>query len=236
MRKQTFLKSVFALIFAGGLLASCGDAPKSTETQATDSVAVQEVQAEKELAVDTATSVVNWIGSKPTGDRHTGTFGLNSGTLKIEGDQIKGGSFEIDINSLVVTDIPLENEYNGKLRGHLLNEDFFLVDSFPTAKFEITSVEAYTATEGDSTATAEGEEDLSIKDPTHTVAGNLTLRGVTKNITFPVKATTEGEKMTFEANFNIDRTQWDIHYNSDESLADKFISPKVNIGLNIKTQ
>ncbi len=230
-----FSKLALGFMIAGGLFTSCGEAPKSTDTEAQDSMAIDEVTAEKELSIDTdtANSIVNWIGSKPTGDRHTGTFAFQSGTLKLEGDQIKGGVFEIDLNSMVVTDIPADNEKNGKLRGHLLSGDFFQADSFPIVKFEIASVEPYSAPTETAEATQEGGEDLSIKDPTHTVSGNLTLRGVTKSISFPVKAVAEGEGMKFEANFNIDRTEWGVNYMSDESIADKFINKKVNIGFTI---
>ena len=47
----------------------------------------------------------------------------------------------MDLNSIVCTDI--ENEsYNRKLIVHLKSDDFFSVEKYPQAKFEITSIKA----------------------------------------------------------------------------------------------
>ena len=89
--------------------------------------------------------------------------------------------------------------------------------------FVITSI-----TEG-----VQNTEDLVMKDATHTITGNLTLKGITKSITFPAKVNVADNKITADANFNIDRTQWNIVYGNDESLGDKFIRPEVNLQVHL---
>ena len=96
------------------------------------------VEGEKERrSVSVAESNIVWNGYKVTGS-HTGTIKLKSGALEFEGDKLTGGNFEIDMTSIVCTD--LEGEWNEKLVGHLKSDDFFSVEKNPTASFVITQV------------------------------------------------------------------------------------------------
>ena len=62
-----------------------------------------------------------------------------SGTLIVDGNKLKGGTFVADVKSLVVTDVT-DKEMNGKLTGHLKSDDFFSVEKHPQAKLVISSV------------------------------------------------------------------------------------------------
>ena len=106
---------------------------------------------------------VLWTGSK-VGGTHTGTININKGDIAVEGGAIKSGSFGIDITSLTNTD--MEGEDKGNLEGHLKSPDFFDVGKFPMGMFTITSVEAISGRE----------------DATHTITGNLELKGKTKSV------------------------------------------------------
>ena len=68
------------------------------------------------------------------------------------------------------------------------------------------------------------------------IKGNLTMKSVTKNITFPAKIVLQNGKVKAEANFNIDRTQWGMTYRADKSVQDKLINSIVNIHFEIITQ
>lgn len=72
-----------------------------------------------------------------------------------------------------------------------------------------------------------------MKEATHTVTGNLTLKDITKSITFPAKIAMAENQVTADANFNIDRTQWGIVYGNDKSLGDKMIASEVNMQLHL---
>jgi polyisoprenoid-binding protein YceI len=209
MKRITFLAAALAF------LAACQDAPKADKatTAAQQSVANG---AGTSLTIDTAHSVVHWLGTKPVG-QHEGTFKIANGNLTVDGNTLTAGSFIIDINSLTDNDLKA-GEGKEKLEGHLKSPDFFDVAKFPAARFEITNVEAVS---NDSTAT-------------HKISGNLTLKDSTKNVTFPAAIKITDNSLTATANFNIDRTQWGLFYGNDKSLGDKFIRPEVNLKLDIK--
>ena len=72
--------------------------------------------------VNTAESVVNWVGHKVTG-QHEGTITLQQGTLEFTNNELTGGNFVMDMTSINTTD--LEGDYKDKLDGHLKADDFF---------------------------------------------------------------------------------------------------------------
>jgi polyisoprenoid-binding protein YceI len=209
------MKKISFLIITGAvvMLAACNNAPKGEEAKVAET---QEVAAgtgsDYKVAADG--SSLAWIGAGPT-KQHNGTLQITEGTLKVENNVLTAGSFTVDVNSL--TDLDLTGEFKGKLEGHLKSADFFDVEKHPTAKFEITKVEALTDTTG-----------------THSISGNLTLKDSTKNITFPAKVTISETEVNATANFNIDRTLWGVNYGNDKSLKDKFIKPEVNISVVLK--
>jgi polyisoprenoid-binding protein YceI len=207
-------------ILAGSIfLASCQGAPEADTAEATEAQEVEQTTGAT-YAADITQSKVEWVGTKPVG-KHHGTINITEGTLTVAGNAVTGGKYVLDMNSIVADDQDAEG--NGKLTGHLKSEDFFNIAAHPTGTFEITSI-------------AEGIADttnLVMKDATHTVTGNLTLKGVTKSITFPAKIVVSDNNVTADANFNIDRTQWGIVYGNDKSLGDKFIRPEVNLQLHV---
>lgn len=229
-------KFFFLLAFAG-LMASCAKAPESDEATTSEAEEIEEVEAPAASTynVNTSESKVLWVGTKPTG-RHNGTIDISEGSFTVEDGNITGGSITIDMKTMVSEDLASDPEMKAKLEGHLQSNDFFSADSIPTAKFEVAEVTAYQAPAEGEEATEEGEEESEYKiaDPTHTVRGNLTLRGVTKSIEFPAKVSMEGGTMTAEARFNIDRTNWGINYKAEGSVEDKFIHNTVNVGFSIK--
>jgi polyisoprenoid-binding protein YceI len=157
------------------------------------------------LAVDTKASSINWGAKKVTGT-HAGTVPLESGTLVVDNDKLKGGSFVADIKSLVVTDVT-DKEMNGKLTNHLKSDDFFSVEKHPQAKLVISSV----------TPKSAGVYD---------VTGKLTIKGITQDVKFPATVKADAKKVTANAKVAIDRTKYDIKFRSTnffENLGDKAI-------------
>jgi len=150
--------------------------------------------------VDVSKSTINWVGKKVTGE-HSGTVNFKSGSLVFKKNKLTGGSFIVDMTSLTATD--LTGEYLGKLNGHLKSEDFFGTEKNPTSTLVFKTI----ATKGNGLYTVNA--DLTIKGKTNPVTFDLTVNGNT--------ATTA---------FNVDRTKYDIKYNSKsffESIGDKAI-------------
>ena len=80
--------------------------------------------------IDAKKSTVNWVGKKVTGS-HEGTIDLKDGALVFKGTQLSGGMFNVDMPSIIVTD--LEGKSKASLEGHLKSEDFFGTEKFSTA-------------------------------------------------------------------------------------------------------
>lgn len=213
------MKRYFTLLLIGGLFAACGGS-EGTEVEATDAVdaPVTEMKASVVYNVDAAASTLNWEGSKLTGDKHTGTMPVTDGKVMVSEGKIVGGKFSMDVRKMTNTDMPADDG-GDKLIGHLKSADFFDVEKFPMAQFEITKVQPAIDMEG----------------ITHKISGNLTLKGMTKNVTIPTNVSMDGGMLKASAPaFVIDRKQWGMDYGSS-SLADvakdKAISDEVGLQL-----
>lgn len=175
----------------------------------------EEVKVEKNVAelnnVNLETSVLNWKGSKPTGD-HNGTVSLKSGGILIEDGQLKAGEFVVDMNTIINLDMK-GSKGATNLEGHLKSPDFFEVEKYPTSKFVITSV-----------VDKEGKLE---------VTGNLSIKDVTKSITIPASVEkVEGVYVFKSDNFNIDRADFNVKYKSKkffDNLKDKFVNDLVEM-------
>ena len=157
------------------------------------------------MSVNVAESKVTWLGKKVTGE-HTGTIQLLSGGMQFNDDKLVGGSFEIDMRSIENTDLENE-EYKQKLVGHLKSDDFFGVEKYPTATMKITDVEQKTSSK-------------------YHVTGDITIKGITKSIVFPVEVSLLDTKAVASASITIDRSEFDVRYGSGsffDDLGDKMI-------------
>jgi polyisoprenoid-binding protein YceI len=204
-------------------IAACNDAPKGDSATITDKQTAANAEGTTYM-VDTAASRIRFTGHG-VGKNHPGTFKLSTGQVTVKGNEITSGDFVINIKSM-----DLEQKggmFDTKLHPHLLSGDFFDADKFGTAKFEITKVEPYNP----------GNADTSIvQGANFSISGNFTLKDVTRNITFPAKIDLDDNMLKAKANFDIDRTQWRMNYGNDKTLGDKFISEKVNIGLDLQAK
>ncbi|TAF64983.1 MAG: YceI family protein [Cytophagales bacterium] len=232
--KKVF-KNVLFISVAASFLVSCGGSPKSDEAKTEEAKKVDSTKTQEgdALKADVKNSEITWVGSKPTG-KHNGTIAVKEGTLNVKENNVVGGKFVIDINTLTVLDLQ-DKDKNAKLSGHLRSADFFDAEKYPTATFEITEVTTFKAEEKKEEKKEEKDAAFSIADPTHTVTGNFTLRGVTKSISFPAKITVKEGNVEAVAKFNIDRTQWGLVYQAEgeKSIGDKFIYNTVNIGFKL---
>lgn len=110
---------------------------------------------------NTKESVIRWEGRKLFGG-HWGDVLIKSGNLEFKNNKLSGGSFVIDMNSIVVLDLD-ENGGKSKLEGHLRSDDFFSVDKYPTSEFVITNVK-------------------DRKNNKYEITGDLTIKGITHSI------------------------------------------------------
>ena len=201
---------ILTLIVSVAFISCKNEKPKDT----VDSAVITEVEAIADgtytAAIDS--SVLNWKGFKPTGS-HYGTVTIKEGNLVVADGKLTGGDFTFDMNSVVVLDLPVEDEGNAKLTNHLKDGDFFDVANNPTASFKIVEV------------------------VNGSVKGDLTVKGITKSIEFPVTLTqTEtGVELVGDV-FKIDRTEFNIQFKSQkffDDLKDKFINDEFEISFKV---
>jgi polyisoprenoid-binding protein YceI len=175
-------------------------------------------KASKSLKVDAKASTLKWHAKKVTGE-HFGTINVSGGNVTVDKGMITGGAIEVDMTSINVTD--LQGEYKGKLEGHLKSDDFFSVEKNTKSVLTIKKVEAI---KGSKTA-----ENFN-------VTADLTIKGITNEVSFPAIIIVKGNTVTANADFNIDRTKWDIKYGSKsffEGIGDKAIDNDFNIKVRV---
>lgn len=164
-----------------------------------------------------AKSEITWVGTKVTGE-HSGKVPLKEGTFTLDGSKLTSAKFTANLAGLTVEDIK-DAEYNSKLVGHLKNDDFFATDKFPTATFVMTKAVAKSAN-------------------TYDVTGNLTIKGITKPVTFPVTVSTDANGSTVTGKITVDRAKYDIKYSSKSffdanALGDKMIHDDFTLDVKI---
>ncbi len=165
--------------------------------------------------VNAEDSKISWVGSK-VGGSHNGFISVKEGRLDLENGVINGGSFVIDMTTL--TDEDLSGEYKQKLEGHLKSDDFFGVENFPTASFQITR------------AVPQGPGKYKIE-------GDITIKGITKSIKFPAEVSSDNDIITANANITIDRSEFDVKYGSGsffDNLGDKVIYDDFTLDVTLK--
>lgn len=206
------VKFLSLALVASTILASCG----SEAVEATDKKEVAEATVESvAYKVDPAASVLNWHGEK-VAYGHDGTINITEGELTMKGDTVTSGNFVVDMKTVVGTDEGANPEDMAKLAGHLMSPDFFDAEKFPTSKFEVTGW-------------------AKNADGTHNLSGNLTIKDSTKNISFPATIKVEGEKLTANAEFTINRNDWGVTWGSGLSgaIGDKIISDDIKFKVNL---
>lgn len=163
----------------------------------------------KEIKVKEST--ITWKGYKVTGS-HEGNITLSDGTLIFEDDRLTGGNFVIDMTTINVTDLEA-GKGKEKLEGHLKSDDFFGIENYKTARFNITNAEG--------------------SDGKFRVTGDLTIKGKTHPTTFDMTVTDD----TATATLKVDRTKYDIKYGSAsffDGLKDKAIYDEFDLNVTLK--
>jgi len=246
---------IFFLLFL--LLTACGK-KKETKQEQTAEESSKEMTHKHEENMSMSVmlsdgeyqiqnSAIKWLGEKKVGDAHYGTIGITKGLISINGGAIKGASFEIDMNTITSEDLAENAEMKAKLEGHLKNEDFFEVSSYPTAKFEMTSVAEVTeeiehtcAKDDDHEACVPCAHAMVENSKIVSVTGNLTLKGKTNSISFPLMiAANASGSITTKAKFTFDRTKWGVEYSSANFFkiaADKIINDDIQVSFTLEAQ
>lgn len=165
-------------------------------------IATEPINSEKK-EVKIETSKVTWKAYKVTGS-HYGSIALKAGSLLFDEEKLVGGEFTVNMTTISTED--LKGDSKEKLDGHLNSADFFDTANHSTSTLTFTEVK------------------LSEKN-SYKVTGNLTIKGITKPITFNISV--NGNTAT--ATLKVNRTKYDVKYGStlfgaaaDKAIYDEF--------------
>ena len=191
--------------------AAAPEGEAAAEEPAAEAAAAEEPAAEaapaiQELAFSNEGSTIGFTGSKVTWS-HDGGFNGFTGTVQFNPAAPESSTVSVTIDMATIF---ADDE---RLTGHLQTDDFFDVANHATGTFTSTSV-----------APLEGE------GGTHTITGDLTLRGVTKTISFPATVDVTDTAFKTSAEFSINRMDFGISYAGRE---DDLIREGVVIRLDI---
>jgi polyisoprenoid-binding protein YceI len=170
------------------------------------------------VKLDPSKSSIAWVGKKVTG-QHQGTVAIKGGEALIEGSTLVGGTFEVDLGTIKVTDIT-DPKDNLKLTDHLKSDDFFGASVHPVALLTITKATPI--------ASAKAGE------PNYEISGEVSIKGIKNSVTFPAVVSIADGKAEAKATFTLDRTKWNVRYGSGkffENLGDRLIYDDFEVSL-----
>lgn len=169
--------------------------------------------------LDPAASILEWTG-RNFNNRHYGRIPFSVGEIVITDGELHGGKITLDMTG--ISNLDLQDEtYRQMLISHLKSDDFFAVDRYPAASITLSGWQPIAgATPG---------------TPDHTVQGELTIKGITREVKFPIAiAPQEDGSLKAQAAFDIDRTAWNINYGSGklfEKLGMHLVHDRIDIEL-----
>ena len=163
--------------------------------------------------IDPNQSIIVWTGREVTTSKHFGNIYFASGQFEVKSGLISSGEFVVDMTTIDNQDLP--EDRRGRLEAHLKSDDFFSVESHPTALLSILSSE-------------------SMSEGKWLVSGELTIKTFTHPVEFEMLNSNDGWK----ANLVFDRSKYEVKFRSGtffENLGDKLIYDDIELAINLKT-
>lgn len=179
-----------------------------------------------EYDVDLARSYVSWTGTKFRGrGKHEGIVRIRSGRLGPCTLTRCRGRFTLDMHNLEITDIPASDPVpRRRLLEHLRSRDFFWTERYPLATFLL--VDTRPAPRAGSGAIPAANDSNTLH-----VTGELTLRGVTRSLTFSARVDDRGAgELHIRADVVIDRQQWGVSYRFDP-IRNEIVDDDITLGI-----
>ncbi len=148
---------------------------------------------------------IHWQGKAALGGyAPEGTLETASASITVSNNIIENLIVTIDMNTL--------EQENTQLRDHLRDKDFFHIEKYPTATFQLT-------------------QPAEIKNRKALLTGEMNIRGVTHNESLKATLDLSDDQIQLSFEHIMDRTQYGIIYNSpsffkrlkDQAIADDFI-------------
>ena len=209
---MTYKPLLSGLLFT---LALTSFTPRSYVPAVADSpVVVNRPQAAAKWSVDKAHSNVKFAVTHMVVSEVEGNFKIFDGSLEATKDDFSDGKVEFTVD---VTSIDTDNENRDK---HLKSDDFFNAEKYPTMKFVSTSF------------TPAGDKKFKL-------AGDLTIRDVTKPVVFDVTYGGSvndkgGVKSGFKAKTTINRFDYNLKWDKLTEAGGMVVSKEIDVTVNVE--
>ena len=140
------------------------------------------VNAQQYKPVDSKSEVKFTI--KNFGVNTSGTLSGLTGTIQFDSTKFSSSSFNVtvDVNT-INTGIDMRDN-------HLKKEDYFYAEKYPKISFTSTSIKP--------------------ADKGYTISGQLTIKGVSKSVSFPFTAVKQDDGILFSGSFSINRKDFNV--------------------------
>lgn len=201
---------IIGIIFLVILFLVLGKKEKETTEKKGSALPQQEITEAKEgvsgsgkYSFDTNSSKVVWEGKKTFIKEwiDVGDIKIESGYATLLDNKITEAQVIVDMKSIQANKTG-KGDGEDMLSRHLKSADFFDVENFPTASFTLTSI---------------NETPDNLK---YNAEGNLTIKGTTKKISFPVGVYMLNDDLIVEGEIVVDRTEFDIRFGSTNFFKD----------------
>ncbi|HEY1041787.1 MAG TPA: YceI family protein [Candidatus Paceibacterota bacterium] len=199
MKTKIILLIVAVIVVGGVLLALRRDKPSmGVETVSpedmTTSTSTQPASIEDGNYKITDDQTIGWNAKKRVGGGHNGTIDVTKGEFTVKDNSITKGSIDFSLASLVDLDLE-DGKAKTQLESDLKGEGFFNTEKYPNGSFSVTKASPIVA--GSATLT-----------------GNLTLKGKTSEVSFPVMVQADKDMITLTGTMTFNRTKFGINYAS----------------------
>ncbi|WP_316634045.1 YceI family protein [uncultured Flavobacterium sp.] len=163
-------------------------------------------------------SNVEWTGRKVTG-AHNGIISIKEGNFTLNDGKIKEGNVIINTSTIKILDVT-DPATNAQFASHLASDDFFSIEKFPIASFDILNIR-------------------EVSDSTYYLEGNLTIKDITHLVGFEATVENNRDTITLSGKLVIDRTKYDIRFRSGnffKDLGDTLIYNDFELDFNITAE
>ncbi len=167
-----------------------------------------------DYTLDKAHSTISFSAKHLMVSKTTGSFSDYDGTISFDPNDLVASKIEITVKAASI------DTRNEKRDEHLKGADFLDAEKFPAVTFVSKSI----AKEGD----------------TYTLTGDLTLKGVTKEITVPaeisgpVTSPMGGTAIGINANFKVNRQDYGVSFNKTLDNGGLMVSDDVNLDVSLE--
>ena len=170
--------------------------------------------------VNTNESNITWEGRKVTG-AHNGDISISNGMITVDEGLISAATVIINMSSINTLD--LDGGAKESLDQHLVSDDFFGVESFPTAQFELVSLNPLRCDANGANFSANGQ---------------VTIKGRTEKVSFPVNVDMSNGQARISGEMTLDRSKFDVQFRSKsffnaKALGDKLIYDEFTIAFEL---